>query len=50
MTPAAPPILLAAPAPIADNSDPFGGMFSSDAWRSEELTPSADEARQEKLS
>ncbi len=49
MTPAAPPILLAAPAPIADNSDPFGGMFSSDAWRSEELTPSADEARQDKL-
>ena len=49
VTPAALPILLAATAPIADNSDPFGGMFSNEAWRTEELTPSADEARQEKL-
>ena len=46
--PAASPILLAAPALIADSSDPFGAVFSA-AWRSEELTPSAEEARQDKL-
>jgi hypothetical protein len=33
VTPAAPPILLAAPAPIADKSDPFGGRFSTIAMR-----------------